>query len=114
MPLRRVTLACHALLIAALAAALLAPALTALRTVAAALLAAPLLASWPGLARGDGRIEQRLAVLLVAYIGGISVEVVARAGASALLNAALLVAVLELGLLLALIRRRPHRPSARE
>lgn len=114
MPIRRVTLACHALLVVVLVAALLAPALTALRTTAAALLAVPLLAAWPGLARGDGRIEQRLAVLLVPYIGGISVEVVARAGAAILLNAALLVAVLELGLLLALIRRRPHRPSVRE
>jgi hypothetical protein len=67
----------------------------------------------PGLMRGDRRIEQRLAVLLVPYVGGISMEVVARAGTALALNAALLAAVLELGVLLALIRH-PRSPSARE
>jgi hypothetical protein len=51
-----------------------------------------------------------LAVLLVVYIGGISVEVVAQSGREPLLSVALLAAVLELGLLLALTRR----PAARE
>jgi hypothetical protein len=72
------------------------------------------LVAWRGLARGDARVEQRLALLLVPYIGGISMEVVARSGAAPLLSAALLAAVLELGMLLALIRRRPRSPAIRE
>jgi hypothetical protein len=44
-------------------------------------------------------------VLLVAYIGGLSVEVVARSGREPSLSIALLAAVLELALVLALIRR---------
>ena len=49
-------------------------------------------------------------MLLVVYVGGISVEVVAQSGRVPLLSVALLAAVLELGLLLALTRR----PAARE
>jgi uncharacterized membrane protein len=111
--LRRIAWTCHALLCAAVAFAILAPALSPLGAALVAIVLAPLLLVLPGLVRGDRRIEQRLAVLLVPYIGGISMEVVARAGASFALNVALLAAVLELGLLLALIRR-PRSPSARE
>jgi hypothetical protein len=53
--------------------------------------------------------------MLVAYVGGASVEVVAQAGNARMASVALLVAVLELGLLLALIRRSAHAaPGARE
>jgi len=113
MPPRPLAVTCHALLVAALAATVAMPALTALRAVLAALLAAPLLALAPGLVRGSARAEQHLAVLLVPYIGGLSVEVVARSGSAPLLNAALLAAVLELGLLVTLVRRRPRSPAAR-
>ena len=114
VPLKRATVACHLLLIAALAACLLPP-VTALRLVAAALLATPLLLTLRGLARESRACLQWLAVLLVAYIGGFCVEVVASAGRAPEANVALLAAVLELGLTLALIRRSaPIRPSARE
>ena len=104
MPLRRAIAGCHLLLIAALAASLVPPA-TALRLCVAALLALPLLLTLRGLLQGRRATLQWLAVLLVAYIGGFSVEVVARSGNAPSLSLALLAAVLELGLLLALIRR---------
>jgi hypothetical protein len=106
MPLRRAALACHVLLILALAASLVPPA-SALRLAAAALLALPLLLTLRGLAAARRAVLQRLAVLLVAYIGGFSIEVVARSGESPAANGALIVAALELGLALALIRRTP-------
>jgi uncharacterized membrane protein len=102
--MRRVTIACHLTLIAALAAVLLA-APTMPRLAFAAIVLAPLLLVLRGLAAGRRTTEQWLAVLLVVYIGGTSVEVVARSGSAPLLAIALLAAVLELGLLLALIRR---------
>jgi hypothetical protein len=104
MPLHRAVLLCHLLLVAALAASLLPPA-TAPRIVAALVVTAPLLVALRGLAQSRRKALPWLAVLLVAYIGGVTVEVVARGGASGPLNVALLAAVLELGLLLALIRR---------
>ena len=114
MPLRPVTLLCHSILIATIAASALS-ALTPARVALALALVAPLLATVPGLVRQRRGTMQALAVLLVAYVGGASVEVVARAGSAPLVNAALLAGVLELGLLLALIRRaRPHPPGARE
>jgi uncharacterized membrane protein len=113
MQLRLVAWTCHALLCAALALGILAPAFSPLRAALTGLVLAPLLLVLPGLVRGDRRIEQRLTVLLVPYVGGISMEVVARSGTAFALNAALLAAVLELGMLLALIRR-PRSPGARE
>ena len=114
MPLRRVTLLCHVILIATIAASALS-ALTPARIALAFALVAPLLATLPGLVRQRRGTMQALAVLLVAYVGGASVEVVARAGAALLVSVTLLVGVLELGLLLALIRRaRPHPPGVRE
>jgi hypothetical protein len=53
---------------------------------------------------------QRLAVLLVAYVGGFSVEVVARSGDAPSQTIALLAAALELALTLALIRGDRRRP----
>jgi hypothetical protein len=50
-----------------------------------------------------------LCVLLVLYVGGAAVEVVAHEGASMLAGIALLAAALELALLLVLIRRVPRR-----
>ena len=82
---------------------------TALRIAAAVVLLLPLVLTLRGLSAGRRASERYLAVLLVAYIGGASVEVVATSGDARLLSAALLAAVLELGLLLALIRR----PAAR-
>lgn len=109
MPLRRAIVGCHVLLIAALVASLVPPA-SPLRLAAAALLAAPLLLTLRGLTRGRRAWLQTNAVLLVAYIGGFSVEVVARAGDAPSLKVALLVSALELGLTLALIRRAPTAP----
>ena len=116
MTLLRTVAACQLLLIAALVAALtpLTP-LTPLRLAFAFALVLPLLLTLPGLAQGRRAVLQRLAVLLVAYIGGASVEVVAQAGGAPAASVALLVAVLQLGLLLALIRRSARSaPSARE
>ena len=109
MPLRRAIVGCHLLLIAALAASLVPPP-TAPRLGVAALLTLPLLLTLRGLAEGRRTTLQRLAVLLVAYIGGASVEVVARSGDAPPLSIALIAAVLELGLLLVLIRR-PSRSA---
>jgi len=109
VPLRRAIVGCHLLLIAALAASLVPPA-TALRFSIAVLLALPLLLTLPGLAQGRRTTLQRLAVLLVAYIGGLSVEVVARSGNAPSLSLALIAAVLELGLLLAFIRGARNAP----
>src|SRR5215510_14459962 len=112
MPLRGATMVCHVLLIAALVASFVPPA-SAPRLAAAVLQALPLLLTLQGLARSQRTSLQRLAVLLVAYIGGFSVEVVARSGAAYAPNGALLVAALELGLTLALIRQARSAPSAR-
>jgi len=112
--LLRATVGCHLLLIGALVACLLPPA-TALRIAVAALLALPLLLLLRGLAREQRTTLQRLTVLLVAYIGGLSVEVVARSGEALPFTIALLAAVLELALALALIRRSARAvPPARE
>lgn len=110
MTLREITVGCHVLLMAALAASILLAPPTALRVALAIVSLLPLALTLRGLITGRRAIEQRLAVLLVAYIGGISVEVVARSGGAPILSGALLVAVLELGLLLALTRH----PAARE
>ncbi len=113
MLLRRATVGCHLLLMAALAATLLPPA-TPLRLAIAAALVLPLLLTVRGLARGRRTTMQRLAVLLVAYAGGASVEVVARSGDAPMIAVALLTAALELGLLLAVIRRSGQSsPTAR-
>ena len=110
MPLRGLAIACHLLLILALVASFVPPP-SALRIAAAALLALPLLLTLQGLANGRRASLQRLSVLLVAYIGGFSAEVVARSGGAPAANGALLVAALELGLVLALIRRSaPNAP----
>jgi len=92
-------------LIAALAGHVLVGGTAAPRIVLAAGISIPLLLALPGVVRRRREILKRLAVLLVAYIGLISVEVVARSGQAALLNVALLAAALELGLVIALIRR---------
>jgi hypothetical protein len=114
VPLRHALLGCHLLLLGALLASVVPPA-TGLRLALAAVLALPLLVTLRGIALQRRVTLQRLAVLLVAYIGGASVEVVARSGSSAALDVALLAAVLELGLALALIRRSvPSEPRARE
>jgi hypothetical protein len=110
VPLHRAIVGCHLLLVAALSAASVPPA-TALRLTVAALLALPLLLTLRGLVLARRAALQRLSVLLVAYVGGLSVEVVARSGSAVSLSAALIVAVLELGLLLVLIRR--SAPSVR-
>ena len=109
MTLRLVTTGVHLLLIAVLALSVLTPP-TALRLALAVVVLLPLLLTLRGLSAGRRPVEQGLAVLLVVYIGGISVEVVAQSGRIPLLSVALLTAVLELGLLLALTRR----PAARE
>jgi hypothetical protein len=112
--MHRAAVGCHLLLIGFLAAGLLPP-VTILRLVVVAVLAAPLLLTLRGLVEARRATLQRLAVLLVAYIGGLCVEVVARSGDAPALSVALLVAVLELGLLLPLTRRaQPNAPEHRE
>jgi uncharacterized membrane protein len=106
---RRAAIGCHALLIAALVASIVPPT-SAPRGAAAILLALPLLLMLPGLVQGRRASLRWLAVLLVAYIGGFSVEVVARSGDAPAQSFALLVAALELGLTLALIRRGRSEP----
>jgi hypothetical protein len=102
---RNAAIGCHVLLAALLALEILTPAPTAVRLLIAVVVAAPLLATLPGVIRGSRAAERWLAALLVPYIGGLCVEVVARAGAAPLLAAALLAAVAEIALLLALSRR---------
>jgi hypothetical protein len=109
MSLHRAILGCHLLLMAALGASIVAPP-TPLRVATAVVLLLPLLLTLRGVTTGQRATLKRLTVLLVAYIGGTSVEVVAHSGDAPLFSVALLAAVLELGLLLALIRR----PAARE
>jgi len=104
MPLRQAIVGCHLLLVAALVASVLPPA-TPLRIAGAAALAAPLLVALRSLRPQRREGLPWLAVLLVAYIGGVSVEVVARSGGAPSWSIALLAAVLELGLTLVLIRR---------
>lgn len=102
--LRATAVALHVLLIAALSAAMLWP-FSAWRVLIAAALAAPLAAALRGLKNGNRGTQRWLAALLVPYIGGLCMEVVARAGAAPLLAIALLAAVAELGVLFALSRR---------
>jgi uncharacterized membrane protein len=102
---RNAAIGCHALLAALLAVEILTPVPTAVLLLGAIVVVAPLLATLPGLIRDSRATERWLAALLVPYIGGLCVEVVARAGAAPLLAAALLAAVAEIALLLALSRR---------
>ena len=106
--MRSVAFTCHALLIVTLSLTALGDHATAARALVAAAIVAPLLATLPGLARGRREAQHWLAVLLVLYVGATSVEVVARAGAP-LVSTALLAAVAELGVLLALIRQSGDR-----
>jgi len=113
MALHRIALACHVALILLLATAALAGGITPASLSVAAAIIAPLLITLRALLTRRRNAERWLTVLLVPYAGALSVEVVARAGAAPLLSAALLITVLELGLLLALIRlSRP--PAVRE
>jgi uncharacterized membrane protein len=103
--IRNAAIGCHVLLVALLAAEILTPVPTAVRLTIAIVVAAPLLATLPGLIRDSRAAERWLAALLIPYIGGLCVEVVAHAGAAPLLAAALLAAVAEIAFLLALSRR---------
>ena len=114
MPLARAIVGCHLLLSGALVASLLPP-VSAPRVFVAALLLLPLALTLRGLWQSRRTTLQRVAVLLVAYIGGLSVEVVARLGSAPSFSIALLAAVLELGLVLSFIRRStPSAQRARE
>jgi uncharacterized membrane protein len=97
------------LLAATLATSILLAAISPLRVGAAIAVTLPLLLTLRGLVLGRRSSEQRLCVLLVLYVGGAAVEVVAHEGASMLAGTALLAAALELALLLVLIRRAPRR-----
>ena len=109
MPLRLAAVCCHVALAMAFAASILSVAVTPLRAFAAIAVTLPLFLTLRGLVLGRRTGEQRLAVLLVLYVGGAAVEVVAHSGTAPMLSIALLAAVLELGLLLVLIRRSPRR-----
>ena len=114
MLLHRAALGCHWLLIGAVVASVLPPA-TPLRGLLTLGRGLPLLLTLRGLARARRATLQRLAVLLVAYIGGFCVEVVARSGDALMQSIALITAVLELSLILVLVRRPVRNESgARE
>jgi uncharacterized membrane protein len=83
------------------------------RALGAAAVATPLALAAIGLARRSRYTCQWLAIVLVVYIGGAAVEVVAHSGADPWSSVLLLAAVLELGCLLALTRRARPR-AARE
>ncbi len=113
--LRIGAITCHGLLAMALLISILAAGITASGLALLAASIAPLMLTLRGLLRGYRATERWLTVLLVAYVGITCVEVVARRGDAPLLSVALLAAVLELGLLLALIQRHPRRaPTAPE
>lgn len=113
MSLRLAAVVCHVLLCAAVAACILSSsALSPLWVGVAIAVTLPLLLTLRGLAVGRRSSEQRLCVLLVVYVGGAAVEVVAHSGAAPLASVALLAATLELALLLVLIRRSPRRAEA--
>jgi hypothetical protein len=105
-PLRRLALGCHGALALLLAVAVLTSGGTPATFGMAAALAAPLVAMLYALLTRRRGAERWTSVLLVPYAGGLSVEVVARAGSAPLLGAALLACVLEITLLLALIQAR--------
>jgi hypothetical protein len=110
-PLAAAVLVCHAALVIAIAALVYRAASSVLAGIALALLAvAPLLTTFRSLAT-PSRARAWAAVLLVAYVGGTSVEVVATSGAARLASLALLTAAVELAFLLALIRRSPAPPQ---
>ena len=104
-PLRHATVGCHLALAVILTGAILVPDVSAVRLGSALVVLAPLLALLPGLVAARATTEGWLAAALVPYIGALCVEVVARGGTDTLLAIALLAAVAELGLLLALSRR---------
>jgi uncharacterized membrane protein len=111
--LRSVALAAHTTLAATLAWLTLTAGTSAMtRAVMCVAAVVPLVATLPGLAGGRRTVERWLALLLVVYVGAATVEVVATSGRAALASIALLAAVAELGLVLALIRRSPSRPRA--
>ena len=112
MSLRLAAVVCHVLLCAAVAACILSSALSPLWVGVAIAVTLPLLLTLRGLAVGRRSSEQRLCVLLVVYVGGAAVEVVAHSGAAPLASVALLAAALELALLLVLIRRSPRPAEA--
>jgi len=113
--LRTAVLICHALLATALAASILIPTVSGVRIGAAIAVTLPLLLTLRGLILSLRVIQQRVAVLLVLYVGGTAVEVVAHSGASPLANVALFAAALELALLLVLTRRQARlAPAPRE
>jgi uncharacterized membrane protein len=113
--LRIAVIVCHALLAGTLAASIIAPAASWLRIGMAIAVTLPLLLAVRGLVLNLRATQQRVSVLLVLYVGGTAVEVVAHSGAAPLANIALLTAALELALLLVLIRRQAQlAPAARE
>ena len=113
--LRTAAAVCHVLLATALAASILVGAASWVRVAAVIAVTLPLLLTLRGLVSGSRPTEQRLSVLLVLYVGGTAVEVVAHSGAAPLASTALLAATLELALLLVLIRRQArHARAARE
>jgi hypothetical protein len=113
--LNAVVLGCHAVLAAAVGTLVYSAAASPRAGLALALVAiAPLLATFRGVAT-SAAARSWVALLLVLYAGGMSIEVVASSGAAHVASVALLTAVLELGLLLAIIRRsRPRSRAARE
>jgi hypothetical protein len=111
-PLVPLALACHAVLALTVVVLVFRGASSPLAgTILGGLAAAPLLATLRGLAVAS-RVRAWVAVLLVVYVGAMSVETVATSGAATLASFALLTAVLELGMLLAIIRRSQSRPRA--
>jgi hypothetical protein len=111
-PLVTAVLATHLALALSVAALAFRTAASPLAGAALGLIvAAPLVATLRGLG-APSRARAGAAVLLVAYVGVTSVEVVATLGAAKLASLALLLAVLDLAILLVLIRRSQPLPRA--
>lgn len=110
--LRIAVIVCHVLLAGTLAASIVVPTASWLRIGLGVAITLPLISTVRGLVLNLRATQQRVSVLLVLYVGGTAVEVVAHSGAAPLANMALLTAALELALLLVLIRRQARLASA--
>ena len=102
---------CHLLLLVSVAAMLYrAVDVTPWRQIAISIGALPLLATLPGLLAGRRRAMLWLSLLLVVYSGAAVTEAVASGGANRLAGLAALLAVVEIGVLPILSRRRSGGP----
>ncbi len=108
-----IAIGCHALLLVASVSIVYGVVgVSPWRELAGVVAAAPLAASLPGLVAQRPRALLWLSLLLVAYAGATVTEAVASAGGNVVAGVASLAAVVELGILPTLTRRRPSAPPA--